>query len=245
MDLLAKIELASESGISKDRVTMSFAFQDVPDFNYATVAPEIPFWLFNTTAENALMPLAACISSEIERTGTPHQVKVYDITGKLAGNQDLGSPIDVMSFALGAKDGNAAAVNLPSEVAFCVTLEGEGRAEAPVETDDGADAGTAPDRPRQRRTGRVYIGPLHALACTTVAGQVRPSSVIRDTARLSIMSMANHVFDSSAGGKLSVWSRADAALYEVDALSADDAFDTIRSRGATPTARTRWTDIYS
>lgn len=236
-DILAKLTMPLTSGLPGDAVSQTFAFATVRDADVDQLAVSLPFWLYNTAGTDMLVPLAQTISGEVSRLANACDIDLYDITGKLDGSP-TGSPVVSSTWTLGAKSVAGSMNDLPSEVAFCVTLEGMNRADFPVEVPDGADAGSAVDRPRQRHTGRTYIGPLTLGSVAVVNGVVRPSSYIRDTARLAVRSMADHMY-ADTGGILSVWSRKNAALYAVQYVASDDAFDTMRSRGVSPTVRTR------
>lgn len=236
---LVKMSLPSVTGLPKDTVTQQLVFSDVDVDNFDIIAQTVPFWYLNTAGDDALAPLAAYISPDVSRNAMACTCDVYDITDHLDGSP-AGSPLIGVAFTLGPVSAppNTA---LPGEVAFCVTLEGVTRELQPVEVPDGPDADAKVDRPKQRHTGRIFVGPLHSGALSDAPdGATRPSSYIRDTARLAVRNVARKVrIDNGGTGNLAVWSRKNAFVYPVSHISSDDAFDTIRSRGAEPTLRSR------
>lgn len=249
MDILTRIELPSISNLPKDTVTWNLTWSDVDSVAMADqLCDTIPFWLLNSIPTGGLTSLGAMISPEISRANNVCRVKAYDITGKLQRfRQDgkwktppMGSPVAESAFTLVAVSNPANARPLPSEVAFAVTLEAFGRSAQPVEAPNSevppVDSG---DRPRQRYTGKVYVGPLHTGAIDGIDNQCRPSSAIRDTALMAFEEVSDRGFTDANGANLSVWSRADGVLRLVDAVSADNAFDTQRRRGNASTLRTR------
>lgn len=241
MDTLVRMEMDSRSGLVEDKFSMSFAVTDVLDHSPATnsdLANAFSTFL-NTVPTGGLAQLSAMLSPEI-LVDNGLAVKLYDATGKLAGGpaNPLGSPYaeyagwDINGAVTPSSPG------LPAEVAVCVTLEAEGRAAAPVETPDGPDADDKVDRPKQRLTGRFFFGPLNTSVLSDVFGQVRPGENLLDTMRLAVDELNENIF-TACGGVLAVWSRKNAAMVPVHAVSVDNSFDTIRSRGADATSRQR------
>lgn len=237
MDVIAKVELAATTGMDADKVTNTFAFTGVNDLASGTLGPIADkieaFW--TTQAPTALLPLAKLISSSITRSANACAIKFYDVTGKLDGDTPAGSPVFTRLWTMN----ELPVTGLPNEVAFALTLEGLNRATTPVEAADGPDAGSAVDRPQSRRTGRLYLGPLSTACASETGGTVRPGSNIRDTALYAAKKLAEDVEGLTGGVSWAVWSRADAAMYVIEDVSADNAFDTIRSRGPASTVRTR------
>jgi hypothetical protein len=108
---------------------------------------------------------------------------------------------------------------LPEEAAVCLSF------------------GAAPPHTARRR-GRIYIGPLAALACTTNAvGGSKPSDVLRTD-----FGIAAHQLDNQAAAGWIIRSSAGTESYAaVDYGWVDDAFDTQRRRGPDASTRTMWT----
>lgn len=236
MDLLCRIELPRTSGLVEDQVVNTFTIGQASSLlqSEADAVATAFATFFNNVPTGGLAALRDLLSPEIVRNvNVP--VKFYDITGKLNGVANVGSPIRTAGFGIGPQAG--ASAGLPGEVACVLTLNGQGRADAPVEAPDGADADDLPDRPKQRRTGRIYFGPLAVNTLSVVDGLVRPGSNIRDTLRLAAADLETNIEAALPGSQWSVWSRKDAALYPIESVSTDNAFDTMRSRGPAATAR--------
>lgn len=239
MDILVKCELPSASGLGEDKFTNTFSFTSLPNLDSetldaVTVALEN---FYNAIPNGGLVALKDLMSPEIDNTVDQARFSVYDLTGHLGGTP-TGSPIYSRPFTLLADAGDNG-IGLPAEVAYVITLEGEGREGAPVELPDGADPGVEVDRPKQRRTGRIYLGPLNTDCLAVVDGIVRPHASLRDTVPLCVQDLQDLVNADTFGGSLAVWSRKDATMYPVRYTSVDNSFDTMRSRGGASTVRTR------
>lgn len=246
MDTLATLLLSGASGLAEDKYVMTFAFTAVPDHLTATnlgLAGALYGFITNTPT-GALVPMRDFLSDVIPRDpAISMQAKLYDISGHLDGSPH-GSPYYVHPGALIAD--LVTGQGLPSEVACKITLEATGRAAAAVETGDGSDPGSALDRPKSRLTGGVFFGPLNDVAIEyegpvagVTGGIPRVSNSLRDTARLAISKMRLDAYDNAGGSQLGVWSRRNAAVVPLEAVSIDNAFDTIRSRGEKPSLRER------
>lgn len=239
MELLVRCEIPSKSGLGRDKFTNSFSFMNVPDLNNATLQAItdalLDFYLAVPTG--GLQPLKDLFSPEVSTSANLFVIKAYNATGHLSGNTSMGAPVRIAEHTFIAPSG--ANPGLPAEVAVCVTLETATRAQEAVEEADGGDPGIAPDRPMQRHTGRIFLGPLNTLCLEAVDGIVRPDEQILDTARLAVDQLDSDVFTQAGGAQLAVWSRVDATMRPVEFVSVDNAFDTIRSRGAGPTIRQR------
>lgn len=124
---------------------------------------------------------------------------------------------------------------LPSEVAMCMSLRadyGTRQEEAP---DDG-DADGAIERPRSRRRGRVYIGPLNAGVVDASSGVPRVAAIARETLTLAAKKLDDALEAMGLGG-LYIFSREDWAAVKATHVWVDDAFDIQRRRGEGPTTR--------
>lgn len=108
-------------------------------------------------------------------------------------------------------------VPLPSEVAVCLSYRG----------------GLVSGAPASRRRGRIYVGPL-GVNCLGITG--RPDGVVA-TALQDAVEAFRAVLDPEPINH-AVWSRAGDNLYDVVQYWTDDAFDTQRRRGLSPTTKT-------
>lgn len=243
MGCLIVVELQGKSGLPKDKYVNTFAIAESIPGNDARansselLAAAIDF--YNGTNAALTGSLGDQMSGCISRVAGSSAVKLYDITGHLDGSPH-GSPFDSTTFQL---DGSSSTLGHPEEVALCCTLEAANRADQMVERADGSDPGTAVDRPRQRYTGRVYLGPW-AAAHNVQEGTTnfsRPPAILTTGIREAMVRFATAI-DAAGGGDvlgLGVWSRADQAIRGIDTVRTDDAWDTQRRRGCSPTAVTR------
>lgn len=234
-EALAVATLEGTSGFTEDSAQNSFVFNDglvggSISLAEGLVLAQLVVDFYNATGTGS-GNLADWMSRSLSDVAGSSVVKVYDITNALGGGPH-GSPIALLPFAL-ATTGNT---SLVSEAALVLTLRAAGAAAAQVETPDGADPGTLVDRPRQRLTGRVYIGPLAASASVTDADfRPRPAANLRTRLLDSAEDLWNAAI--AAGWTWEVWSRVLAATAPIVSAEVDDAFDTQRRRGVNPTVR--------
>lgn len=248
--LLATVVLKNKSGIAKDIFTNQFVLVntvvesegDVPSGTWAAYDEVLANFYNNVTATGTA--LGSWIADGVDRAAT-HEIKFYDITGRTLGALNAkgnvvppphGSPIHTGNFTLVAPN-NAA--GLPSEVCSVLTLRGRGALLSPVELADDSDEGTAINRPRQRHTGRISLGPLTlaALATEGTDNQVRPATAFIDCALAAAEGLSDDLAGLPEPTAWCVWSRKDGVLREVVQAEMDNAFDTQRRRGAQATAR--------
>lgn len=156
------------------------------------------------------------------------EVRVYEIP---ATPGLLGSPVAVRNWTLGAVGGLGD--SLPAEVAMVLSYNAILTDIAETEANPTPPPATI--RPRARRRGRMYIGPLNSGAMeTTEPGPVRPLPLFATTLRESAN---DYLVSPSFNWGWRIFSREDWVARGVVAVSTDDAFDTIRGRGVEPTAR--------
>lgn len=155
---------------------------------------------------------------------------MYDITGLLGINPATGrpfphgSPIAEDAFTLPASIASA----LPGQVACCMTLRGRDALAQAVE-------GPGDIRPRARRSGRLYLGPLNRATLDEGGAQGRPLAVFRNDMLLAAEGLQDNLVDGDC--IWSVWSRTSAALFGIERVEVDNSYDVIRSRKANTTAR--------
>jgi len=230
MPILAQVELASVTGIPADNVINTFSF--ITPAGFQPQLDQIPNALidFYNGANTGPPPLSTYLSLEMSRAAGAVTIRQYDIAGALSGGP-TGSPVRTSQHTL---VGNAPALPFPGEVAMVLTLRGTDALSSAVEAPDGGDPGTAPDRPRARKTGRIYFGPTTQGGATS-GPPVRPDSVFRE----ALLDAGQRLYSGLAplGIIWSVWSRADGALRGMTSLQVDDAYDTQRRRGVAATLR--------
>lgn len=218
------------SGIPADDDENTFVFQSGA-VDAATAAAQIETaqlvqHFYNSANPNH--PIAWYMSSILDRTAGAAHVDYYDITGHLDGSA-AGSPVEVDGFTLGT--GDPASFNLPAQCAAVVTEYAAGRAAAPV---------GSVTRPKQRLTGRVYIGPLRV----NTLGYILEETYLKDTFITDMATAAGRlVAESAAMGTpalWSVWSRANAAVVDIVGGAIDNRVDTQRRRQVAASSRLAW-----
>lgn len=160
-----------------------------------------------------------------------HQIKVYDMQ-----QPEPRAPVFTRVMGDGARSAVAA---LPAEVSLCLSYRG-----AAVSGSNAA-----------RRRGRIYLGPLNTgIMEADSNGFARPTQPAREAIVNAGKALAIATSATGVGvtpWNWSVWSRAAQGgtndLIEMDSLTVvkhffvDNAFDTVRKRGATPTTRSEGT----
>lgn len=244
MGTLAVVELASRSGQPRDKVVNTYAIAESAlvrgtgdqDDNYVTALTT----LYTAASPIGGLKLGELLGLSLSRAADACSIKLYDITDHLDGSPH-GSPRLVAPLTLPTV--HATGEGQPEEVALCVTFEAKNRSEQRVEIADGIDADAKPDRPRQRYTGRVYLGPfVHNNQAVTVDanGFARPATNLKNCIIGLFTDFFNDV-DTLTGDEASigVWSRKDEAIRGCDNFRFDDAWDTQRRRGSSPTTIVR------
>lgn len=235
-NILAVANLNSSDGNPENDVVNTFAISRV-----AGGLPGVPGALtlaianfYNGISGAQANPLANWISTHITRLAAGCAISLYDITGHEDG-EPHGSPFFTDFFTMAAANGSA--LNLPSEVAVVAQLRTFGRALEPVEVADNADpigpddADSTRDRPMQRATGRIYLGPLnHATLDTLVPGRVGPT--FADAVAESCVRLDTALRAADGGPWFwGVWSRKRQLVQAIGSVKVDNAFDTQRRRG--------------
>lgn len=222
--LKVAVELQAINGLDEDNVVNNWSIIAATGWDPAADLLEI-----SGPLDNFYDGFSGTLSNSLARGAASIEMKFYDVTAHLDGSPH-GSPV---ATDLGSLTGAAASpTDMPSEVAFVVTLRGDGAAEAAVSAPDGPDGGTALDRPKQRRTGRLYFGPWTIVDLTTLG---RPSATLRTGMRNSMATLQTAL--AANGHSVAVWSRKNASFYELVSVETDDAWDTQRRRGVAPTSR--------
>lgn len=225
--VLCRAVLPNINGIDRDAATNSFVVQGAGDtvLAVAAVAAEVVPSFYNSKPANPRFgsPIASFLSGSISRAADACLVQAYDITGHLDGSNH-GSPVYVADFTLNAESQDD---DVPAQVSATLALRGEGWATAPVE------AGVT--RPKSRRAGRVRVGPLNALGIGTVESSGRLTTSLRN-ALLDAGQVFNETLELAEGGiDWRVWSRENAATYDVESMRVNDKPTTTRTRGLDPT----------
>lgn len=114
----------------------------------------------------------------------------------------------------------AAAIEMPMEVALCVSYQNV----------------AATTVPRARRRGRIYISGWSE--ASNDAG--RPTTAAR-TNLLAAFTDYVEAFNALGVFEAGIWSRTNGVVYDIEAAHVDNEWDTMRSRGGKATARSTWT----
>lgn len=231
MAFLVVANLPAASGIPADAVTNTFAVAGGdPASATSRDGVLVAFGdFYSAAAPVALTSLGEYLGGQLSRAALACTLKLYDITNDLAGTPH-GSPIGEFDFTL---DGNAASDSMPNEVACVVTLEAIGRSEAQVE-------GPNDTRPRQRRSGRVFFGPLARTGLGNMSTTPTIATGLITHFGAAFQKLQDDLVALGAGESLGVWSRTDATVRAVEAISVDNAPDIQRRRGIRATSRTRF-----
>lgn len=217
-DLLIRTVMTSFTGLVEDQVVNDFALRSVGISDAAAIAAADAmmqeFWREDDSAGNSV---GEYISNFVDR-GATHEIQVY----RIQADGSLDSPIGTSAW-LGPKAAlstSGQATEVQGVLSFHADLSG-------VLEESGAT------RPRARRRGRLYIGPLNNQAID----ETTPPYFLSDEFRFCLQSAGSRLI-SLYGGGWSVWSRADGTLRSVVGGWTDNAPDTQRRRGVTSTSRT-------
>lgn len=238
-DLLAVVTHQSETGLPKDSVSNTFAVNGGPpvgDLVSLGLVADAFIALYNAqpggltrTGQNSFESIARRLSSVLDTGALRSSVKLYDALAGL-GPGNMGAPLFVKPFTLAGTDNTKSA--FPSEVAVVVTLEAVGRAGAAVELPGG-------QRPKSRRTGRFFIGPVNSGTATSDNGVIRPDPDFQDLCINAVLKLDADLGAILPAMDLGVFSRVDGVVRPVEFVSVDNAFDTQRRRGEAATTRRR------
>lgn len=220
--MLVRAEMQAASGLPADRIVNDFAFQSAGapttgdvDAMFAAVDH------FFRTSQSLGKAVGSYISGQVNRSAT-HTLSAYHI---VAG--PLGSPFreDPWLGPVAAE----VATGLPTEVAGVLSFHADLTG---IPEESGAT------RPKARRRGRVFVGPLTTSAITNTD----PPYVLSSSFLLTLREAAVDLLDEAdaAGVPWCVWSREDATLRPVVGGWTDNAPDTQRRRGFAATVRTVW-----
>jgi hypothetical protein len=193
--------LRMSSGIPEDAAVNTFHLSKVTPISS-------PDW---TTIVAAWATFMGSIKSNFPATvnGPGHGFKAYDLA-----SPEPRAPVLDTTWSLGtAPTGDP----LPSEVALCVSFEGE----------------RSSGNPQARRRGRMYFGPMNTGSMNSGTG--RPADSRRDAACTALKTFIDAC--SALTVDFIVWSRANEQPVLVKHIWADNAYDTQRRRGLVPTGR--------
>jgi hypothetical protein len=168
------------------------------------------------------------LGGNISTAANAHRVETAVVTpGAPGALDDVVSPIvNISPFAITGIVNNA----LPSEVAVALSFRVD---VAGLQEEVGAT------RPRSRRRGRIYVGPVSNQLITWATPTFEPKLSVgaREAFLDAYDTMIGTLANAGTGLRHVVYSRVGAQAYGVTFVSVDDEFDTIRRRGGKPAIR--------
>jgi|ERR1044071_5301509 hypothetical protein len=220
VDVLGRITIPYDSGLPEDVAVWDVAFAGESGAALEDLSTHLVNFVnvYGTTE-----PLAFYLSDYVDRSSLAAKVDIYEIP---AVEGPLGSPINTEQFTVGPRAVGGA--ELPTEVAACTSFHAE-LSGIPEESGD--------TRPRARRRGRVYVGPLNTFAISNV-----PPVMLNGTFITDLIAATKGLADGAGADlwAMSVFSRTDWLLRPVIGGYVDNAVDIQRRRGVEATSRTTW-----
>jgi hypothetical protein len=227
MQALVAVTLTPASGLPADKMVNTFCFEypgaQAPAQDALISTAIIAF--YNTTAAGAAKEVAKHINDTVSRTASACRLDFYNITGHLDGSPH-GSPYLTAGWTLSSSE--MAGAGLPAEVAIVSSFHA---AYGSLSEEVGNT------RPKNRRRGRVYIGPL----TLQVLGQdatTKRVKVVQST--MTDIQKASQAMMDDSNTNWCVWSRQDQLTLSVVGGHVDDGFDTQRRRGEKAISRSTY-----
>lgn len=221
-DILIRAVMQSTSGLPQDVIVNDFAFHQIA--GVPTDAELTELGALVSDFYRADVATGQCVSDYIGESvnrGATHELQYYTIT---AGA--MGSPRFTEDWL--GPTAPAVTDNLPTECAAVISFHADLTG---VLEESGAT------RPRARRRGRLFIGPLTLGAVTIGDPQPVLNTTFRTTMQQAMTNMCLNAQSNPQPANFSVWSRSDNVLREVVGGWTDNAPDTQRRRGQAATAR--------
>jgi hypothetical protein len=222
-DVLVRAVMTAASGLPADATINDFAFQVVGGPADATTLANAMTCVsdFYRAVQANGHAVGAFISNQVNR-GATHELQAWVITAPPMGSPDLtqswlGPP------TTSDTDGE------PPEVAGVLSFHADYA---------GSLEEVGSTRPRARRRGRVFIGPLNRDAIVHTVPPYYLAPVFTETLNQAAVALKDEA--ETFGFFWSVWSRADATLRHITEGWTDNAPDTQRRRGPNATVRTVW-----
>jgi hypothetical protein len=221
--------LQGPSGMPKDRSVNTFhlgAGDTVPDLS--AVATSIRAF-YNSGGAGPFVE--HYLANSWLRAG--HTIKIYNMAAPLHSPPQYSVTLPRITTEDDSKGG------LPQEVAGCLSYKGS------LSTVDPAGTDTATSRPIERRSGRIFIGPLN-IDVLLPSGASEFGSQPNPAFNLTLRLAGKALFTDLAGQGIAwcIYSKRNHVdgqppyMSPITQFSTDDAFDTQRRRGVAATART-------
>lgn len=207
--------LQGGSGMPEDRFVNVFHVRSeavMTEAHLDTVAQSIADF-YDLTPSGTAYALAHVYNTAILSTG--RSVKIYDMADAMPRHA-------IKTLDPGASAFDSSGVNLPEELAMCLSYRSTGSSGTPV----------------ARTRGRIYLGPFvdSVLATGGTPGQSKPADTVRDIALAAGRDLQQAL--DAIGYQWCVWSGTGNILHTITEVSVDNAWDIQRRRGHAPTFRT-------
>ena len=242
-NLLIKAIIPSSVSPNEDTVSNGFSVSTLnPPSGADLTALATATEQFYTTAHSGqTTPLMDYMSGDLSTASNASTINIYDVSTSLSG-VGIGSPVAVVPWTFSAT--TTGSTNLDPRLAACIAVRAnygsalEHGASISLPSDDHAvDEGapathTGTSRPRARKRGRYYIGPLNSFAVTqTHSAEIVWQTQFAIDVVAALAGYKNALSGLTNKSTLSVWSRSDAAFYSVLDYFLDESPSTQRRRG--------------
>lgn len=249
-ETLVRVAFPSVSGLPRDVYVNDFAVRATGALTQAIcdeIASDIMDHFYNL-ADGSLggETLSNFMSNVIDRGADKVKLNFYDVSGALGGGP-VGSPAFISTGTLGGGFTGGSHANMPSAVAAIVSFHSDltgvsevGPIDAAIPTPEAAQDMGAPathsghTKPKARRRGRIYVGPLLIDCAATSAGDVFVDINFQNI----LLNAASGLLAELNTGEWCVWSKRDAAFRAVTGGFISNGFATVRKRQAKANGRT-------
>lgn len=227
---LARAVLPYTSGLPSDVCVndLAFGFSGTPSGSDLTALMVDVENFYSLPATGETFPTSYYLANILDRDTNAARVDIYEIPDTPG---DLGSPVASDTFSLGSDI--ASADDYPYECAVALSFAADLTGIPEEEVNPSPPPATI--RPRSRRRGRIFLGPL-CKAGSTASGELRVGSSQTGLWVKDAQEFLGAGADSD-GWTWSVWSRTDWTLYPIVTAWVDNTYDTIRARGIPATTR--------
>lgn len=216
-----------DTAIEKDEsvVTQSWIVDELNELG-ATLLIQFAILAFWNNVHPTFGRVSQWLSPAVDSGANKCLVRYFRIDD-LTGDPPAMSPIIDRPFTMLGPSGGA--IGLPAQVAACVSFHGDLT---------GIPEFGGHQRLRQRRRGRIYIGPLNQYTVTPDVTTHVP--YLEGSFQHCLSAAAANIATGVLPLQWSIWSRADATLYPVLGGFVDNSFDVMRKRKVIRSNRELW-----
>lgn len=234
MPTLVKVTLKGRSGSPKDQYVNNYVFSADPDPGPRTAMSNAIDSFLNGEPPGAEDALQSYLSWNIVRGAGAVAYDYYFLGVAQLDGSPLGSPVHSDNRDLLAWPETQ---SLPSQVACVLSLAADMTGDPEV-VPNPPEGPAGDDRPRTRKRGRLFLGPLSVRACANADGigspRVSPGLIATLLDRCAFLTAPV----GAEQGRLCVWSRENQAVQPVVSMTVDNSLDTQRRRKVISSART-------